>query len=229
MIEFGGNKYATKKDFERAYRTAADAFTANMKGVADDIILSSYYAQHMAADLFSNKLGFKRWKYVPGREGSQDIADSIYLPRKDTSKMSVEAMKKTLIQMKMYNQHFQNNGVMTKEHINASAKAFMKQLGIKNKKTFARAMRAWRMTDFAGYLVYETDKTDYKTSMSKVAKLIDRGFDEEDIVRITNKMFETSVYDDKGNERMATLDDVEKWFYKTEYMTDEEIAYKWLT
>ena len=224
MIEFGGNYYPTKKDFERAYRVEAERFNKNMRSIANDIDMSTYYAQYMAIDLYENNLGFRAWKKM---EDARDATDVIYLARLGTSTMSESTLRKTLTQLKLYNQKFEGDNIMSKKHITASADAFMTSLGIKDKRVFKKAMRVFRSTDFASYLIYEIDKTSYKTSISKMAKLIERGYSEEETLSIVNNMFNHQL--DYKKAGPPSLSDVEKWLSKTEFMTDEEIAYNWLT
>ena len=224
MIEFGGNYYPTKKDFERAYRVEAERFNKNMRSIANDIDMSTYYAQYMANDLYENNLGFRPWKKM---EGARDVTDVIYLARLGTSTMSEYTLRKTLTQLKLYNQKFEGDNIMSKKHITASADTFMASLGIKDKRVFKKAMRVFRSTDFASYLIYEIDKTSYKTSISKMAKLIERGYSENEVLSIVNNMFTHQL--DRAQQGPIHVTDVERWLNKTEFMSDEEIAYNWLT
>jgi hypothetical protein len=154
---------------------------------------SSYYNQHILNEAKNYSfIGTKRKEQI-GRTEDSDYSNYYTLKTGSIGYTKNQLEHRIRIANKIITESKQG-GMLSREFIEANTDRLMDKFGFVNKDTLLKVYEIYRRSNFAEYIKYELDQTDYESTLSKVGNLLEAGVGEDTINEIWNNIEERSTY-----------------------------------
>ena len=154
---------------------------------------SSYYNQHILNEAKNYSfIGTKRKQQI-GRTEDSDYSNYYTLKTGSMGYTITQLEHRIRLANKIISESKQG-GMLSRDFIENNTERLMDKFGFVNKDTLLKVYEIYRRSNFAEYIKYELDQTDYESTLSKVGNLLELGVAEDTINEIWNNIEEKSTY-----------------------------------
>jgi hypothetical protein len=154
---------------------------------------SSYYNQHILNEAKNYSfIGTKRKQQI-GRTEDSDYSNYYTLKTGSMGYTKTQLEHRIRLANKIISESKQG-GMLSRDFIENNTERLMDKFGFVNKDTLLKVYEIYRRSNFAEYIKYELDQTDYESTLSKVGNLLELGVAEDTINEIWNNIEEKSTY-----------------------------------
>jgi len=154
---------------------------------------SSYYNQHILNEAKNYSfIGAKRKQQI-GRTEDSDYSNYYTLKTGSIGYTKTQLEHRIRLANKIISESKQG-GMLSRDFIENNTERLMDKFGFVNKDTLLKVYEIYRRSNFAEYIKYELDQTDYESTLSKVGNLLELGVAEDTINEIWNNIEEKSTY-----------------------------------
>lgn len=154
---------------------------------------SSYYNQHILNEAKNYSfIGTKRKQQI-GRTEDSDYSNYYTLKTGSVGYTKTQLEHRIRLANKIISESKQG-GMLSRDFIENNTERLMDKFGFVNKDTLLKVYEIYRRSNFAEYIKYELDQTDYESTLSKVGNLLELGVAEDTINEIWNNIEEKSTY-----------------------------------
>ena len=154
---------------------------------------SSYYNQHILNEAKNYSfIGTKRKQQI-GRTEDSDYSNYYTLKTDSIGYTKTQLEHRIRLANKIISESKQG-GMLSRDFIENNTERLMDKFGFVNKDTLLKVYEIYRRSNFAEYIKYELDQTDYESTLSKVGNLLELGVAEDTINEIWNNIEEKSTY-----------------------------------
>jgi len=154
---------------------------------------SSYYNQHILNEAKNYSfIGTKRKQQI-GRTEDSDYSNYYTLKTGSIGYTKTQLEHRIRLANKIISESKQG-GMLSRDFIENNTERLMDKFGFVNKDTLLKVYEIYRRSNFAEYIKYELDQTDYESTLSKVGNLLELGVAEDTINEIWNNIEEKSTY-----------------------------------